>query len=112
MIADLSESFPTLYRGWLPRSQVREALERAGFTLSGGDYRRMIEEEYMRPGYDHICVDTLVEILKMLQTNQEKQQLIDKKRELRERADLRVRFRPNSHPFHLLGTMGPILSKY
>lgn len=90
MIADLSESFPTLYQGWLPRSQVREALERVGFPLSGGDYRRLVEEEFMRPGYEHICVDTLMEILKMLQSNQEKQQLIDKKRELRERADLRV----------------------
>lgn len=90
MVADLSESFPTLYRGWLPRSQVRAALEKVGFTLSGGDFRRLVEEEFMRPGCDHVCVDTLIEIIKVLQANQEKQQLVEKKRELRDRADLRV----------------------
>ncbi|VDM22102.1 unnamed protein product [Hydatigera taeniaeformis] len=90
MIADLSESFPTLYRGWLPRSQVRAALEKVGFTLSSGDFRCLVEEEFMRPGCDHICVDTLIEIIKVLKASQDKHQLVEKKKELRDRADLRV----------------------
>ncbi len=90
MVADLSEVFPSLYRGWLPRHQIKEALERAGFPISGGEYRRLVEDGFMRPGCDHICVDTLMAILNTLRCNQEKQQIIDKKNELRERADLRV----------------------
>ena len=61
----------------------------------------MVEEKYIQPGQDHVCVDTLVEILKTLQANQEKRQLIEKKRELRERADLRVRYPSSSKSFLL-----------
>lgn len=90
IVADLSETFPSLYRGWLSRHQIRQALERAGFSVSGLEYRRVVEEEFVRPGCDHICIDTLMAILNRLRHNQEKRQIIEKKRELRERADLRV----------------------
>ncbi|VDL98548.1 unnamed protein product [Schistocephalus solidus] len=91
ILADLSETFPTLYQGWIPKRQLRDALQRAGFKLAGCEYRDL-EEEFTRPAYDYVCLETLSSLLRKLLTAEGERKRINKKNALRERADLRVRY--------------------
>ncbi|KAL7062129.1 hypothetical protein AAHC03_01727 [Spirometra sp. Aus1] len=89
ILADLSETFPTLYQGWIPKSQLRDALQRAGFRLAGCEYRDL-EEKFTRPAYDYVCLETFSNLLRKLISAEVEGKRINKKNALRERADLRV----------------------
>ncbi|VEL15204.1 unnamed protein product [Protopolystoma xenopodis] len=90
LLADLEETFPTLYQGWLPRCELRQALEKTGFNLPGHEFREL-EKELPNFPDGKVPLEAFVMIYSKVKEAKDVSRLFRKENILRERPELRVR---------------------